>query len=98
MESSRIQHWDFAASILLRCWLWGFVVLFIWLGAILLMRDVIHQAHGPLFGLSNHELDVIFYCGLGLWKILVLVCFFLPWLSIRMVLRKVSPRAAGDRE
>ena len=74
--------------ILLRCWTLGFAVVFIWLGAILLMGNVIHDLHGPMFGLTNHELDVIFYCGLGLWKLAVLACFFIPWLSIKLVLKK----------
>ena len=74
--------------ILLRCWILGFAVLFIWLGAILLMGNVIHDLHRPMFGLTNHELDVIFYCGLGLWKLAVLACFFIPWLSIKLVLKK----------
>ena len=74
--------------ILLRCWTLGFAVVFIWLGAILLMGNVIHDLHGPMFGLTNHELDVIFYCGLGLWKLAVLACFFIPWLSTKLVLKK----------
>ena len=74
--------------VLLRCWIFGFVLLFIWLGALLLMRDVIHDLHGPMFGLTKHELDVIFYCGMGLLKLYVLAFFFVPWLAIKLVLGK----------
>lgn len=74
--------------ILLRCWIFGFAVLFIWLGAILLIGNVIHDLHGSTFGLMNHELDVIFYCGMGLWKLTIIALFFLPWLSINLVLKK----------
>jgi hypothetical protein len=86
-ESSK-DFFDTLAKVLLRCWFFGFVLLLIWLGAILLMGDTIHNLHGPMFGLSHHELDVIFYCGMGLLKLAVLVFFFIPWLAIRQVLRK----------
>jgi hypothetical protein len=75
------------ASVLLRCWIFGFILLFIWLGAILLMGEFIQELHGPMFGLSSHELDLILYCGMGLLKLCVLTFFFIPWLSIRLVLR-----------
>lgn len=88
MTDSTRDFFEAVAKVLLRCWLFGFVLLFIWLGAVLLMGDTIHNLHGPMFGITNHELDVIFYCGMGLLKLLVLVFFFIPWLAIRLVLRK----------
>jgi hypothetical protein len=88
MSDSTRETLVLLSRVLLRCWIFGFAVLFIWLGAILLMGNVIHDLHGPLFGLTNHELDVIFYCGMGLWKLAVLACFFIPWLSIKQVLKK----------
>ena len=87
MSDSTRDFFDTLAKILLRCWIFGFVLLFIWLGVVLLMGETIHSLHGPMFGLSNHELNVIFYCGMGLLKLCVLVSFFIPWLAIRMVLK-----------
>ena len=78
------------ATVLLRCWILGFALLFISLGAILLMGETIHNLHGSMFGLSAHELDVIFYCWMGLLKIVVLTIFFIPWLSIKMVFRSAE--------
>ncbi|APZ93303.1 DUF6868 family protein [Fuerstiella marisgermanici] len=75
------------ASILLRCWICGFVLLFIWLGVTQLMPEMIYKLHGPMFGPSNHELDVIFYCRMGLLKLCVLTFFFMPWIAIRLVLK-----------
>lgn len=75
-------------DVLLRCWIFGFVLLFIWLGAILLMGNLIYDLHGPIFGLTSHEIDLISYCGMGILKLIVLVCFFIPWLSIKMVLKQ----------
>ena len=85
--SDQITEWlEVVAKILLRCWIFGFVLLFIWLGAF--MSGAVHKLHGPLMGLSEHELDVIHYCGIALLKLCVIVFFFFPWLAIRLVLRK----------
>ena len=86
-SEQNVELFNTLAKMLLRCWLFGFVLLLIWLGVILFASDLIHRLHGEMFGLSKHELDLIFYCGLGLLKILVLVFFFFPWLAIRLVLR-----------
>ncbi len=89
MSDSRqsTEFFSILAKVLLWCWTFGFVLLFIWLGVILLAGDVVHRLHGGMFGLSKHELDLIFYCGMGLLKLLVLVFFFIPWLAIRIVIR-----------
>ena len=88
MSDSTRDFFDTLAEVLLRCWIFGFVLLFIWFGAVLLAGEAIHKLHGPMFGLSSHELDVIFYCGMGLLKVFVLVFFFIPWLSIKLLLKK----------
>lgn len=90
MTDSTRDTLDTLAKVLLRCWIMGFVFLFISLGVILLMSETIYNLHGSMFGLSAHELDVIFYCWMGLLKIAVLTIFFIPWLSIKMVLRSAE--------
>lgn len=84
------------AQILLRSWIFGFVLLAVWSGVALLMGETIHKFHGPMFGLTSHELDVIFYCTLGMLKVFVLVFFFIPWLSIRLVLKKTKGVVARE--
>jgi hypothetical protein len=74
-------------KILLRTWIFGYVLLFIWLAAILVAGDFIQRVHGGMFGLSKHELELIHYCGMGLWKMLVLTFLFIPWLATRLVMR-----------
>jgi hypothetical protein len=75
-----------AAKILLRCWIFGFVLLFIWFGA--LMSGAVYKLHGPLMDLSTHDLNVIHYSGMAFAKLCVLLFFFFPWLAIRLVLRQ----------
>lgn len=88
MQESTRDYFETLARVLLRCWLFGFVLLFIWLGVDLAIGDLVYRLHGDMFGLSKHELDLIFYCGMGLLKLVVLACFFVPWLSIQLVLRQ----------
>lgn len=91
MSNSQItEFFDVLARVLLRCWLFGFILLFIWLVAFLLAQPMIHVIHGGMFGLTEHELDVIFYCGAGLLKLLILILFFFPWLAIRLTLSRAS--------
>ena len=88
MTDSLRDFFDTLNKVLLRCWILGFVLLFVWLGAFL--SGAVHKLHGPLMGLSKNELDMIHYCGMAFLKLLVLVFFFIPWLSIKLVLRNGS--------
>lgn len=74
------------ASVLLYCWLLGFVLLFIWYALFLMLRGYIQRIHGGMFGLSVHELDLIFYCGMGLWKLGVILLYLFPWIAIRLLI------------
>ena len=76
------------AKILLRCWIFGFILLFFWGGAVMLAGDLVLGVHGDLFDLTRSQLNVIHYCGMGLTKLVVGLFFFIPWVSIRLVLRK----------
>ena len=40
-----------------------------------------------MFDLSRPQSKVIHYCGMGLTKLVVGLFFFIPWVSIRLVLR-----------
>ncbi len=86
MTDSNRDFFDMLAKVLLRCWIFGFVLLFIWFGV--LLSGAVYKLHGPLMDLSNDELDVIHYCGMAFLKLIVLVFFFFPWLSIKLVLRR----------
>ncbi len=81
---------DTLDKVLLRCWIFGSVLLAIWFGVALLMGETIHKFHGSMFGITSHELDVIFYSIMGILKVFVSVFFFIPWLSIRLVLKKAK--------
>ena len=89
--STQITEWlDAVAKTLLRCWIFGFVLLMIWFGFFMLAPNIIYDLHGSMFGLSPHELNLINYCGMGLTKFASGVFFFIPWVSIKLVLRKAK--------
>ena len=88
MSDSTRELLETTKDVLLRCWMFGFVLLVISLGASLLRGNLIHDLHGSMFGLTNHELDLIFYCLMGILKLIVIACFFIPWLSIKLVLKQ----------
>ncbi|MGI6414784.1 MAG: DUF6868 family protein [Thermoguttaceae bacterium] len=86
MPNSTHEFFEILGKILLRCWIFGFVLLFIWAAAFL--TGAVHKLHGPLMGLSAHDLNVIHYCGMAFLKLSVILFFFFPWLAIRLVLSK----------
>ncbi len=88
MTDSAHDFFENLAKILLRCWIFGFVLLLIWFGAF--RSGAVYKLHGPLMDLSNHELNVIHYSGMAFLKLVVICVFFFPWLSIRLVMRKAK--------
>jgi hypothetical protein len=78
---------DTIAKVLLRCTLLGLLFLLIWVAAYFLASDVIYR-QARWFDLTQHEVDVIHYCGMGFVKGFVLLFFLFPYIGIRLVLRK----------
>ena len=88
MIDSTRDFFETLAKVLLRCWIFGFVLLLFSFGVLMLTGEIIDDIHGRMFGLTPHELDLIIYCVLGLLKLCVLVLFLMPWVAIKLVLRK----------
>jgi len=89
LDSTR-DFFDTLAKVLLRCWVISFLLMLFSFVVFMLTGEIIDEIHGKMFGLTPHELDLIIYCGLGLFKLLVFIFFLFPWIAIRMVLRKAS--------
>ena len=90
MQESTRDYFETLAKILLRCWIFGTVLMVLWLVAALFLSEIVYKLHGPMFGITIHELDVIFYGAMGMLKLFIFVFFFIPWLSIRLVLKKAK--------
>lgn len=88
MTDTTRDFFETLAKILLRCWIFGFVLLLLWVGVFLLAHDMIHDLHGKMFELPEHQLYLIHYCGMAFVKLVVILFFFFPWLAIRLLLSK----------
>jgi hypothetical protein len=87
-DSNRTTEWfDTLARVLLRCTILGFLLVALVAAVYLLAGEVLYGLHGSMFGLSDHELDVIFYAWMGSAKLCVILFFLFPWIAIRLVLR-----------
>ena len=90
MTDSTRDFFDTLAKVLLRCWIISFALGLFSFVVFMLTGEIIDEIHGKMFGLSAHELDLIIYCGLWLFKLFVFIFFLFPWIAIRLVLRKAS--------
>jgi len=86
MNGATHELFDSLAQVLLYCWGFGLLLLVFWTGVFLLARKVIVRLHGSMFGLSEHDLSVIHYCGIAFVKLCVILFFFFPWAAIQLLL------------
>ena len=86
-HSDTTELLEATAAVLLRCFIFGFIVLLLWFGMLMAVPGLVHS-QGEWFGLSANQVDVINYCGMGLFKLLVVLFFFFPYIAVRFVLGK----------
>jgi Family of unknown function (DUF6868) len=79
---------DAVAKVLLRCVFLGFGLLIIWAAVFFAAGDLLFRLNGPIFGLSQHEMNLMHFYGIVFVKCLVLLFFLFPYIAIRLVLQK----------
>jgi hypothetical protein len=79
---------DAIAGVLLRCVCLGFGLLIIWAAVYFAAGDLLFRLNGPLFGLTQHEVNLMHFYGIVFVKCLVLIFFLIPYIAIRLVLQK----------
>lgn len=79
---------DSLATILGSTFLFNLAILLLWLCIILFAPEWFYKINAKWFNIGKHEFDVINYCGIGFLKIINIVFFLFPYLSIKLVLRK----------
>ena len=83
-----INIWlEVTGRVLWRCFFIGALFLFFWAGMYIYAGRAVYAQCG-MFGLTAHECSVLHYGGMGLFKFLILTMFFIPFISLRIVLRK----------
>jgi hypothetical protein len=79
---------DAVAKVLLRCFLLGYALLLLWFVLFIVAGDLIYRINGPLFGLSQHEVNLMHFYGIAFVKCCVILFFLFPYIAIRLVLRR----------
>jgi hypothetical protein len=72
---------------LLWCFVIGFLSLLLWFGFFLLGGDFAYNIHSKMFDITEHEFELMNYCGMAGLKIIVWMFFGVPYIATRLVLR-----------
>jgi hypothetical protein len=67
------------------CTLINYSVLLIWFFVFSLGHDWLHLMHGKWFDLTEQQFDLINYCGMGLFKLCILVFNLAPYAALRII-------------
>ena len=79
---------ELVAQVLIRCFVGGVILVLIWIVACVAMGDWVYHMHSLWFDMSRQQFDLIHYCGIAATKMIVFVAFLVPYVCIRLVLRK----------
>ena len=77
-----------ASRVLIRCFVMGLLILLFWGGIILLAGNQVYVIHSSLFMISQQQFYGINYCLLALTKVFVFLFFLVPYVAIKLVLKK----------
>ena len=76
------------ATALLWCFGLGVVFLLLWFGMLVLQGDLVYDWHSRFFDISRQQFDVLHYLLMALWKLAIFGLFLLPYVGLKLVLRK----------
>ena len=79
---------DAVAEVFLRCFVLAFCLLLLWFVFFLVGGDWAYAIHSRWFGLSRLHFDLTIYYGLAFFKMAAILFFLLPYVSIKLLLRK----------
>ena len=60
-------------------------VLLVWFLFFMLAHDWIYQLHGTWFHLSAEQFDTLYYAGMALYKLGILLLNLVPYIALRVV-------------
>ena len=79
---------DAVAGVCLRCFVLTVCLLLLWFVFYVVAGDWIYSMHSRWFDLSRREFELFCYGGSGLIKIVSLLFFLFPYVSIKLILGK----------
>lgn len=75
------------SRILLRSFIVAMAFLILWLVIYFVVGDYWFTCHTKLFHITEHELSILNYAGMGLFKILAFCFILCPFVAIETVIR-----------
>ena len=79
---------DRVAEIFLWCFILSFALLLLWFVFYLLAGNWAYSIHAGWFELGKRDFALVNYWGMAFTKVFAVMIFLLPYLSIKLVLRK----------
>ena len=79
---------DAVAGILLRCFVLSFCLLMPWFIFFLVGKDCAYSIHSKWFEISRFDFNLMLYQSMALFKMAIFLFFLLPFISIKLILRK----------
>ena len=76
------------AGICLRCFVLAFCLLLFSFVFYLLAADWAYSIHSKWFDISRHDFDLMLYCWMAFIKIVSFLFFLIPFIAIKLMLRK----------
>ncbi len=77
-----------AAGVCLRCFVLAFCLLLFSFVFYLLAADWAYSIHSGWFDITRHDFDLMYYYVMASMKIASFLFFLLPYISIKLILRK----------
>jgi hypothetical protein len=77
-----LEQWS---DVLLWCAAISYLVLLVWFGTWVVARNAIHRLHSRWFHLERTSYDAMTWLLIGVYKLLVLLFFVIPWIALRVV-------------
>ena len=72
-------------SFFMWCSIINILLLFVIFAMICFAKDWAYKIHSRWFDISRQQFDVILYCFLGLYKLLVFVFCIIPWIALAII-------------
>lgn len=80
---------DTASRIFLYCIVFGILLMLVWFLFFLLFGGFAYGIHSKLFAISREQFDFANYLLMGIAKLIVISLYLVPYISIRLALRKL---------
>ncbi len=88
IKDEQINCLDAVAGVLLRCFVLAFCLLLFSFVFYLLAADWAYSIHSRWFEIDRNNFDLMNYYGMGILKIAGFLFFLIPYIAIKLILRK----------